>query len=150
MPSSVENADVLDAMADQIRSVLDDVTDVQVQVEPRMVISPTPPAVDMWPGDVSRDRESAAFDDDGGWFFTIRARVSTADQDAGQDLLLALMDDVNPLSVGSALMDDQTLNGTATSVDVTNQTGYVLVPDAGGEGALLGCLWTVLVLKAYS
>ena len=28
--------------------------------------------------------------------------------------------------------------------------GYVLVPDSSGEGALLGCLWGVVVMKAHS
>lgn len=149
MPTA-ENYDLLAAMADQIRAAIDDVTDVDVQVEPLMVLNPTPPCVDMWPGDTARDMPSAAFDDDGGFWFTIRARVSTADSVAGQLLLLALMDDVNPLSLGQALYDEPTLGGIASDLSITNQTGYVLFPDPGAEGTLLGAQWTVLVMRADS
>jgi hypothetical protein len=143
--------DIMDAMADQIRSVVDDVTDVDVQVEPRLNLNPTPPSIDIYPGDLARDQPSAAFDDiSGGYLLTVRARVSTADNEAGQALLLAFMDDTNDLSIGQALADDTTLNGYASSLDVTSQTGYVLFPDPGGEGALLGCQWTVLVLAGNS
>lgn len=143
--------DIMDAVADQIRTVVAGVTDVDVQVEPRLVLNPSPPTVDIYPGDPGRDEPSAAFDDiSGGYLLTMRARVSTADHTAGQDLLLAFMDDQNDLSLGAALEDDPTLNGNASSVHVQGQTGYVLFPDSGGEGALLGCQWTVLVLTGES
>jgi hypothetical protein len=139
------------AMADQIRDYVDDTTDVAVQVEPRRVLNPSPPTIDILVGDLPRDNESRAFDDEsGGYIFTVRARVSTADSDAGWDLLIAFMDDTNALSIGQALAYDPTLNGYATSLDITNQTGEVLYPDPGGDGALLGCQWTVLVLAGNS
>jgi hypothetical protein len=150
VPSTIENVDLLDEMAAQIRDAVDDVTDVDVQVEPRMVLSQSPPTIDMWPGDTARDQPSAAFNDDGGYLFTVRARVSTADHTAGQDLLLAFMDEVNPLSIGQALYDDPTLGGLASDLSITNQTGYLLAPDSGGEGVLLACQWTVLVLPSRS
>jgi len=138
-------------MADQIRAAIDDVADVAVQVENRMVLNPTPPCIDMWPADPSLDPTLAGFGDiDGGELITVRARVSTSDTDAGQDLLLAFMDDEDPLSVGAALLADPTLNGWAQTLDVTARSGYVLVPDSSGEGALLGCLWTVEVVKGES
>jgi hypothetical protein len=143
--------DVMDALADQIRNVVDDVTDVDVQVEPRLVLNPTPPTIDIYPGDLARDAESAAFDEvSGGYLLTVRARVSTSDNTAGQDLLLAFMDDQDGLSIGQAIMDDKTLNGYAASTDVQSQTGYVLFPDPGGEGALLGCQWSVIVIPGVS
>lgn len=142
---------VMDALADQIRTTVAAVTDVDVQVEPRLVVNPTPPCIDIYPGDLGRDAESAAFDEiSGGYFLTVRARVSTADNEAGQDLLLAFMDDTDGLSIGQAIMDDPTLNGYAASADVQAQTGYVLFPDPGGEGVLLGCQWTVLVIAGAS
>jgi len=144
-------AEVLTRMADQIRTTIDDVTDLAVQVEDRMVLNPTPPCIDLWPADPSLDPALAAFGDiDGGELITVRARVSTSDTDAGQDLLLAFMDDEDPLSIGAALLADPTLNGWAQTLDVTGRTGYVLVPDSSGEGALLGCLWTVVVVKGQS
>jgi hypothetical protein len=144
--------DVMDEMADQIRTALVAVTDVDVQVEPRMVLNPTPPCIDIYPGDPPRDRDSAAFHpgDDEGYFITVRARVSTADNFAGQDLLLAFVDPTNDLSIGQALYDDTSLNGYANDLDIVAQTGYSLFPDPGGEGALLGCQWTVRVLPVTS
>ncbi len=140
----------MDEMADQIRSALAAVTDVDVQVEPRLVLNPTPPTIDIHPGDVGQDLASAAFGDEGGILLTVRARVTTADHDAGQDLLLAFMEEEGDLSVGQALYDDPTLNGNADDLTIQNLTGYVLFPDPGGDGALLGCQWTVLVLPSRS
>lgn len=143
-------AEIMDAMADQIRGVVDDVTDVAVQVEPRMVLNPTPPTVDIYPGDSARLAESAAFDDDGGYLFTVRARVSTADQDAGQDLLVAFMDDEDPLCLGLALIADATLAGHAASVDIRDVSGYRLFEHPSGEGAFLGFQFTAIVIPAKS
>lgn len=143
--------EIMDEMAEQIRDWVSLVTDVDIQVEPRLILNPTPPTIDIYPGDLARDSETAAFEDlDGGYLLTMRARVSTADNTAGQDLLLSFMDDQSTLSLPAALLDDPTLNGYASSLDVRNQTGYVIYPDSGGEGALLGCQWTVLVLAGAS
>lgn len=141
---------ILDEMADQIRAQLVSVTDVDIQVEPRMVINASPPTIDMWPSDPSTDPDTAAHADlIGAEIITVRARVSTADSVAGQDLLLALMDDEDDLSILIALNDDPTLNGLGR-LDVRNRSGYRLFPDPGGDGALLGCEWEVLVLKSHS
>ena len=143
---------ILDEMADQIRAAVVTVTDVDVQVEPRMVPNPTPPTIDIYPGDSPRDRDTAGFavDDDEGWYITVRARVGTADNFAGQDLLLALMDPTNALSVGQALYDEPTLNGYATDLDIVAQTGYIAIPDLDGAATRLGCQWTVRVVPAVT
>lgn len=144
------NTDILDELADALRDAFNDQTDYDIQVEPRMVLNPTPPTVDMWPGDESRDGQSAAFGDEGGEFYTIRARVQTADSVAGQNLLLALMDDEGGLSVRGILFTDTGLGGLADDLDVVAQTGYVVDVAPSGEGAWLACRWTVLVLPARS
>lgn len=137
----------MDAMADQIRGVLDDVTDVAVQVEPRWVVNPTPPCVDIYPADPSTDQELRAFTDLlGEPLFTVRARVGLTDNVAQQDLLLAFMDDTDPLSIAAAL-EDGNLGGLAASVDVRTQSGYVRVVEGGDY---LGCLWQVIVTRATS
>jgi hypothetical protein len=144
-------AQLLTALADQIRDSLDDVTDVAVQVEDRMVISPSAPCVDVYPADPSADEQLGAFGDlIGGELITVRARVGTADTDAGQDLLLALMDDEDPLSILQAINDDRTLGGWAQDTHFRGRSGYTLFPDSGGEGVLLGCLWAVVAIKAQS
>lgn len=144
-------AEILDAMADAVRGVLDNVSDVDVQVEPRMILNPTPPCVDMYPADPSTDETLAAFGEQvGGELITVRARVGTSDNEAGQDLLLALMDDEDPLSVILALNDDTTLNGACSDLHIPSRSGYALFPVASGDGILLGCLFNVVAVKARS
>ena len=140
-------AELMDAMADQIRGVLDDVTDVSVQVEPRWVVNPTPPCIDIYPADPSSDQDLRAFTElMGEPLFTVRARVDMADNVAGQDLLLAFMDEDDPLSIAAAL-EESDLDGLATSVDVRSRSGYVRVVEGGD---FLGCLWQVVVTRARS
>jgi hypothetical protein len=144
-------AEVMDALADQIRDVLSDVTDVDVQVEPRIVLAPTPPTIDIYPADPSHDPELRGFADDiGGELLTVRARVTTADHEAGQDLLLALMDDEDPLSMVQAIKEDKTLGGVAGTLDVRERSGYITFLDSASDAALLGATWTVVVVKARS
>ena len=48
-------------------------------------------------------------------------------------------------------MEDQTLNGLASSVFVEGNTGYTRYLDGGTEsGGLLGCEWRVRVLRVQS
>lgn len=141
--------EIMDEMADQIRAALVTVTDVDIQVEPRMILSPSPPSIDIYPGEQSRDSETAAFDDvNGGYLFTVRARINTTDDVAAQDLLLAFMDDTDDLCLALALLDDPTLNALASDVDVRNPTGYIVYPEPTGEGAWLGFQFTALVIPA--
>lgn len=141
-------AQVMTAIADQIRDVLDDVTDVAVQVEDIMVTNPSPPTIDFWIPDQTNDPELAAFGEQvGGDLFHVRARVSLADSRAGQELLLAFMDDEDPLSILLAINEDLTLGGLAATTDVRTRSGYTIFPTAGG-GDLLGCTWGLVVVKA--
>jgi hypothetical protein len=141
-------AAIMDALATQIRGTLDDVTDVAVQVEPRWVQNPTAPTIDMYPTDPSDDEELRAFGETfGGELVTVRARVDLADTVAAQDLLLAFMDDEDPLSVGAAIMADTTLGGVVGSLDVRSRSGYVRSLESGEH---MGCLWNLVVMKARS
>lgn len=143
--------EILDSLATAVRDILDDVTDVDVQVEGRLVTNPTGPCVDMYPGDASRFGESSGmglFEDMGdGYQLTVRARVGTADNIAAQDLLLAFMDDTDPLSLAGAVTDDPTLNGLAASVDARDPTGFVRY-GLGSEAEMLGFQFTAIVLPA--
>ena len=61
------------------------------------------------------------------------------------------MDDEDDISVAGTLMEDQTLNGLASSVFVEGNTGYTRYMDGGTEsGGLLGCEWRVRVLRVQS
>lgn len=138
-------------MADQIRATLNGATSLDVQVEPRMVLTPTPLTIDIYPGNLSRDAETAAFDDiSGGYLLTVRSRINTPDYDAAYDILLSLMDDDDPLCLALAVMDDGTLNGLATDVDVRDHTGLQVYEALDGEGGYLGFQFTALVLAARS
>lgn len=140
-----------DEMADQIRSTVNAATTLDVQVEPRWVLNPSPPTVDIYPGDIQRDRETAGMGDlDGAYIFTVRARIGTADFDAGYDFLIALLDDEDDLSLAQALYDDPTLGGRAQDLDVRDATGMRAYEHPSGEGAHLGCQWTVLVWAGQS
>jgi hypothetical protein len=141
-------AQILDAMAEQIRDVTETITDVDVQVEPRWVVNPSPPTIDMYPADPSTAPDLRAFGEElGGELITVRARVGMSDHIEIQNLLLAFMDDEDPLSIAHALGDDKTLGGYAGSLDVRDRSGYVRVLEGGDY---LGCLWQVLVWKARS
>jgi hypothetical protein len=81
--------------------------------------------------------------------------VHTADNEAGQDLLLSFMDFLDDLSVAQALFDDQSLNGWASSVNVEGPSGYTEFVEPEGtrvgiQRSLLGCSWRVSILAAQS
>lgn len=144
-------ADIMEEVAAQLRGEFAAVTDVDIQIEGRTVLSPTQPCIDIYPADPSEDPQFAAFGElTGGEDLTVRARVSTADIDAGQELLLALMDDEDPLSVWAALASDPTFGGLAATSRVQSRSGYRDFPDLSGEGSWLGCLWSLVVVKARS
>jgi len=146
-------ADILTEMADQIRTHVVTVTDVDVQVEDRIVVNPTPPTIDMWPGTPSNDPEPRGFSAAGleeGELVTIRARVDANDNVANQDLLLALMDPEDDLCLVQALYDEPTLNGTATDVNLESRTGFLPVLDGSGVVAMISCEWTFMVIRAQS
>lgn len=144
----------LTAIMDEIAATLEDVVGVSAlgddgwQVVGRMNLNPTPPALDLYPGDPFGDDTAAGYGalEDGLLMFTLRARVNVLDNDAAQDALLNLMDDEHALSVRTALTDDQTLNGLASSVNVDRPSGFTVYVDSGG-GSLLGCDWRVTVLN---
>lgn len=145
--SALQN--ILTAMADQIRTTLDGATDLGLQVEPQPVLSPTPITIDIVPGSQLRDLPSAAFGDDGAILLTVRAYINTPDFDAAYAILVALMSDDDALSIGQSLLDEPTLNGYATDVDVRDQTGLIFIQALDGNG-YLGFQFTAFVLPARS
>lgn len=147
MPSP-ENTDLLDAMADQIRSVLASAP-FDVEVYARYCASPgSYPAVDMYPAPSSRGTDARAFGLRGEFLFTVRTRVQTNDADENQEFLLNMMDDTNAYSVPMALLDEDTLGGLATGLDVVDDTG--LIPYALGDDAPIGFEFTCRVIRADS
>jgi hypothetical protein len=138
-------------MADQIRNTIEAVNTIEVQVEPQYVINPSPLTIDIYESDMARDDASAAFSDiSGGYLLTVRARINTPDFDSAYDVLLSLMDDEDDLCMATALLDEPTLNGYASDLDVRDQTGLRAYETPSGEAAYLGFQFTALVLPARS
>jgi hypothetical protein len=140
--------EIMDALASQIDSRLVGTADPLIeglQVDGRMVFNPTPPSVDVYPADPFQ--EGLAFGKGNNEvFLTVRARVSTAEHEGGQDLLLSMMDPEATTSMAQAILFDRTLGAKVERVNVTGPSAFGVFPDAGGSGsALLGCTWTVRV-----
>lgn len=142
--------ELLDEMAATIRTAVNS-DDIDVQVEPRIVGSPSTPSIDMHLGSgPATDESTAGFvDAQGGFRITVRARVQTNDSEANQDFLVDLMDDQTDVSLINALYDDPTLNGLASSISMESVTGHTYIPGAGGD-VFLGCVWVFTVLRAES
>lgn len=145
---------ILEAMADQIRDVLTDV-DWDFQVEPKMVLAPTPPAIDMYPGDPASAEEFASFADSfadmaAGFVFNVRARIAPTDHEAGQEVLLELSDPASDLSLVQALYDDPTLGGIASDLNLMSESGFSVFQDIDPSKVFLGVLWRFLVIPARS
>lgn len=144
------------AIADQLEDAFTG-ADWDIQVGAKMIGNPTPPTVDVYPGDPTRDDTTlaggfAGTDADAGdaiWI-NVRARVSMADTDAGQDILDEFGSPDSDLSIVQALYDDPTLGGIAADVDFVAMGGYELVPRIDGSGPDLGVVWRFAVIPARS
>jgi hypothetical protein len=135
------------ALADQLETELSplEASYGELQVVPRRVFNPTPPTIDIYPANVAQ--EQAGFGPaNRDAFLTIRARVTMADEDAGQDLLLELSD-TGPGSVMAALAADPTLAEEVDNSAVETQSGLRVYEDVPGSGAYLGCEWTLRVVR---
>ena len=136
-------------MADQIRDTLESAfssSNVDIQVEPTLVVDATPPTVDIFPADIAYGTETRGMGGRGELLFTVRTRVNPNDADANQVLLYELMDDLTGASVVGALLDDTTLGGLAADVhvDESSVTGFLLY------GGLVGFQFTAAVVRADS
>lgn len=126
---------------------------MELQAVPFMLINPTPPAIDVFPADPSQD--FAAFRIADGppnkqTLWTVRARVSTADDQSGQEILLALMEPAGDTSVANAIEYDDGVGQITDAVEVNGPSGFRLYQSAAPAtdlehaGALLGVEWQVL------
>lgn len=137
--------EIVDALTDFVST-----SDITIQVEMGMVLNPSPPTVDVFVTDPARDFTAAGFGDVAGAYqITIRARVQTADNDAGQDLLVSFMDDTDDLCLPLALLDEPTLNQKAASCHLVNVSGHRAYETPDGN-AHLGCQWDFLITPARS
>lgn len=106
--------------------------------------NPTPPSIDVYPADPFQEAFRMRGDMD--MRFIVRARVHTADEEAGQKVLMAMMNSSGDNSMGQAIMQDKTLGGKCGGLGIEEVGGFQLMVDVGGEGSYLGALWTVRVV----
>jgi hypothetical protein len=139
-------AEMQDALADQIEAQLGGTANPAIetlQVGARLNPNPSPPSVDIYPG--SPFTETIAYGRSRQYWFTVRARVSTSDNEAGQDLLLAMMDDGADESVEAAIRSVKSY-ANAKLGDVEGPTEFGVFRDSAGEESLLGCIWRVALI----
>ena len=135
---------IMAAIAGELESTLGTAVP-DLHVYPMLETNPTPPALDVYPADPFTER-SAFGRGSRDLFFTIRARVNTADHYAGQTVLLGMMDRTSAASVIDALEADPKLNNTVSDLNVEGPSEYGVFADPGNEGAMLGCTWRVQVI----
>jgi hypothetical protein len=140
-------AEMQDALADQISEQLCGTANPVIpslQVGGRMHPAPTPPSVDIYPG--SPFTEAIAYGHGARqYWFTVRARVGTPDNEAAQDLLLAMMDDGSDESVEAAIRSLSSYAGAKLG-NIEGPSEFGVFADAGPEGSLLGCTWRVALI----
>jgi hypothetical protein len=142
-------AAIMDALAEQLSDELCGTANPQaipnLQVDGRMIPNPTPPAIDIYPADPFQVPQG--FNSPNPTIYlTVRARVTTADSEGGQDLLLAMMDPDSSESVAQAILSSRTLGSTIGRLSVMDgPSAFGVFQDTGGDGNLLGCTWTVQV-----
>ena len=114
--------EIVEAMAEALDPVKTEIPELQMY--PYLNQNPTPPSIDIYPADPFQT--GSGFEDDTDLFFTVRARTTTADHEAGQKALLRMLDRRAAESVEAALTSDQSLGGTAQAVAVAAEgvSGY--------------------------
>lgn len=146
-PATVSVSDVMVAIADQLTAELSPVVE-GIQIDPKQVRTPTPPCIDIYPGDPFLVPTSFGLTGAEA-IYTVRARVTTADQQDGQELLLRFMDPATPESIWAALITDPTFGSTVDHSTVETVSGFipydVTGPGGGYSGSLLAAEWRVKV-----
>lgn len=136
-------AEMMDALATGIQARLCGTANPiipELQVDNRQNPNPTPPSIDVYPGTEPFTEEIGFGHGQREYNFTVRARVATSDNEAGQDLLLKMMDDAANESVEVAIL---TVSGVKS---VIGPTPYAAFRDVGGQAEWLGCTWRVRFL----
>jgi hypothetical protein len=138
--------EIVEALADALEALRPDIPDLQVY--PYWLAAATPPTIDIYTGDPFQN--GLGFNGGAELFFTVRARVTTADNTAGQQLLYQMLEP--DTGITAALTADQTLGGIVDSVGIGDQGSPGVsglreyVEDVPVNGRLLGAEWRVRVL----
>ncbi len=146
-------AEVMDAMAEQLSDLINIPSNtIGLEFASRAFVL-VPPCVDMYIGNATGLEAGLAgmYDQYGGVPITIRIRVPTADIEAGEDIILGLMDDLDPLSIVAALDSDRTLGGVIDTCFWSEGfpwIGLTDFQDPSGNGFFVGSTMTVVIVKS--
>jgi|1186.fasta_scaffold35470_3 hypothetical protein len=127
-------AGIMGQIALSLQPIMDEIPGLQIY--PYLNTNPSPPSLDIYPGDPFQTGASFGMGNSQ-VFFTIRARVTTADQEAGTLLLLRLLDPNDAASVEAAVDDV----ATVVPEGVSGFREYL--EEQVSNGRLLGCEWRV-------
>lgn len=116
-----------------------------IQVSPWLLSNPTPPAIEIQPGEIDWDRAMQRGLDE--LTLTIRAFVAISTDIGAQHRLDELLAPSGPSSVKAAAESDRTLGGLVDDLRVTRCTGYRLFTRDGGV-SVLGAEWTVQIFAS--
>jgi hypothetical protein len=117
-------------------------TNLGIQVSAYALANPTPPTIQVLPGEVVYDRAMHRGLDD--LTFLVQALVQYGSDIGSQKRLDELLDPTGPKSLKTAVESDSTLGGIVSDVSVTNATGYRVAQ--GANGPILLCEWSVQVM----
>jgi hypothetical protein len=137
-------AEIATAIASTLEPIESEIAELQVYAY--LNPNPTPPALDLYPGDPFQ--ESLAFGRDSRRLrWVVRARVSTADHEAGQLVLFQLMEPAGASSVAAALFANSSLDDTVDNLSVEGPSGFQVFDDPAAQGSYLGVTWDVEILN---
>jgi hypothetical protein len=111
------------------------------QVSAYMLANPTPPAVQIIPGEVTYDLAMHRGLDE--ITMLVQAFVALSSDIGAQKRLDALLDPTGSNSLKTVVESDRTLGGIVGGLQVTNVTGYRTAQ--GANGPILLCEWSVTV-----
>jgi hypothetical protein len=115
--------------------------DTGIQISPYALSSPTPPAIQILPGEILYDQAFRRGLDV--LTLLIQAFVSFTSDIGSQTRLDELLDPTGAHSLKTAVESDSTLGNLVADVSVTNATGYRVAQ--GANGPILLCEWSVQV-----
>jgi hypothetical protein len=115
--------------------------DTGMQVSAYALANPTPPTIQIIPGEIEYDLAMHRGVDQ--ITMLIQAFVNYGSDIGSQSRLDALLDPTGPNSLKTAVEADSTLGGLVADCSVTDATGYRVAQ--GANGPILLCEWSVLI-----
>jgi hypothetical protein len=126
--------DAMQTLADALEPLTGEIPELQIL--PRWTGNPTPPCIDIYPAPSDFQQAAGAGVASKRAWFVVRARASITDEQAANDLLLALLDPAGPASVEQALYTA----GAVIDNDRGAVNGFTVYADSP---EMLGCDWTI-------